>query len=186
MENNHVVYALMNKVTKQVYIGASQNVEARVNRHFYIASKDGHNRDWPLYANIRKYGRDNFDWIVLEELGNVSIKERNDAEERWCKPFFELCPDKSLNQTPSGSNKGMTHSEEHKRKVSENHGRSKQVIELNSGLIFKSKSEAAKHFGVSHHDIGWMCEFNTGNPSIRMYAVNRLSAKDLNFAYPSE
>ena len=83
-----------------------------------------------------------------------------------------------------------TMSEETKRKMSlaksgGNHPLSKPVREKNSGLIFGSKSEAAKHFDVNPNDVGWSCQHSAGFYA-NSKSLKRLKEKGLEFEYVKE
>lgn len=61
------IYKIVNEITNEIYIGQSINIEQRIQKHMYTASKyDGlpFNR---LYHAISKYGYLNFSYEVLEE-----------------------------------------------------------------------------------------------------------------------
>ena len=68
------IYKISNKINSRVYIGLTNNLERRFNEH-----KIGKG-SIPLYKDIIKYGEENFDFSVLEEVedyNQASQKEFN-------------------------------------------------------------------------------------------------------------
>lgn len=66
---NHTVYAIRNKMNNKSYIGWTTNFIDRKSRHLRCAKKGTNTR---LYDAIRRYGKENFEWIILfDNLGGV-------------------------------------------------------------------------------------------------------------------
>jgi group I intron endonuclease len=65
METNYI-YKITNKVNGKVYIGKSNDPERRWKQHKSEVYK---NKTTYLYQSMRKYGVDNFSFIVIEECG---------------------------------------------------------------------------------------------------------------------
>ena len=117
---------IINKINGHKYIGMSNNIERRINEHknksFSSNKKDDLNK--VLYKAIRKYGWDNFDWVILEECPNDKLKER---EIYWIDHYNTYKDRNHYNETPGGDmpGKNTVH-------VGEEHGRSilteKEVI----------------------------------------------------------
>lgn len=61
------VYEIVNKINGKFYVGKTVNLKARKATHFSHARR-GFNG--PLYAAIRKYGEDNFEFEVIAECPN--------------------------------------------------------------------------------------------------------------------
>ena len=68
------VYMLTNTINGKRYIGSSKDISARLSTHFGRDSKKYPNH--PLYADVLLYGRESFDWIVLEECENLLEREQ--------------------------------------------------------------------------------------------------------------
>ena len=66
------IYMIRNKKTGQIYIGQSKNIEKRWLQHNNISDID---------FDMRKYGIDEFSFVVLEELD--TYKERLEREKYW-------------------------------------------------------------------------------------------------------
>lgn len=73
------VYLITNKINGKQYVGASNNVPDRISQHFgsVVQRKYPHRT---MYKDIKKYGRDEFDVQILEE---VSEDEKLSREQHW-------------------------------------------------------------------------------------------------------
>ncbi len=72
MENDYVVYMHKNKINSKKYIGATRNIKTRF-------GKDGNNyKGQPFYKEIKKYGWNNFEHLILYE--NLTADEANQKE----------------------------------------------------------------------------------------------------------
>lgn len=75
------IYQIRNKANGKSYVGKTlKTVEIRWKEHCAEALKERH-KDRPLYRAIRKYGVDNFELSILEEVTNVNTI--NDREVYW-------------------------------------------------------------------------------------------------------
>lgn len=120
-----IVYCATNIISGKKYIGITkQKLSDRKKRHRYVAKKL---KKHPFYDAWRKYGKENFKWEVLRECD--SVEEASLLEEHYIKEINTI--------SPNGYNllegkiippnmKGISKSEEHKKKISEaNKGKSK-------------------------------------------------------------
>ena len=79
------IYKIENLVNKKVYIGQSKNIEKRWLNHKSDAFNSiSHSYDYPLYKAIRKYGLENFDFVVLEEC---LVEELNEKERQYIQQY---------------------------------------------------------------------------------------------------
>ena len=62
------IYKIVNCINNKIYIGQSVNVAHRFLQHKYNIKR---NIKHPLYNSIRKYGVENFEFIVIEEVLNI-------------------------------------------------------------------------------------------------------------------
>lgn len=83
-----IIYCYINKVTGKRYIGQTINPDQRKRSHLHEATK--RNSDYYFHRSIRKYGWDNFDYIVLEE--NVERTLLNDRETYYINEYNSLWP----------------------------------------------------------------------------------------------
>lgn len=110
----YYIYAYMNKLDGRLYIGQTQDLEARDKAHIYNRS------NLHIDNAIRKYGRDNFDCWVITTVD--SIESANQEEMYWIAELRKhLGSDMLYNKSNGGeaSFRGMKHSEETKKKMSE-------------------------------------------------------------------
>ena len=95
------IYKITNKVNRKVYIGQSISIEHRWAAHKSTAfRKTSKEYDKPLYASIRKYGLDNFDFSVIEECQPAELNEK---EIYWIKYYQSNDLSKGYNLTPGGN-----------------------------------------------------------------------------------
>jgi group I intron endonuclease len=205
-------YCFTNKINNKKYVGITCNIKRRYNQH-----KNTNSRAVVFCLAIKKYGFENFDFLVLKE--NLSLKDAKLIERQFIKDFNSIVPngynrtkggDSSVKHTketiekiveknriwrlinghqmtgkkhseetkkllkesalkrtdrPSGEahwNFGMKHKESTKKKMSikqslGNNGFSKQVIDLNTNIIYSCINEAKLIYGISHSFISMVC-----------------------------
>lgn len=89
------IYKITNKINQHCYIGLSTTIEQRKRNHKSIAfNSNSPKYNYPLYAAIRKYGIENFDFTVIETCPISLLKER---ESYWIKYYQP-----EYNQTTGG------------------------------------------------------------------------------------
>lgn len=69
------VYKITNNITKDFYIGSTNNIQRRFIQHRYNGSDKGRKHS-NLYNDMRKYGLDNFSFDVLELTDNYRESEQ--------------------------------------------------------------------------------------------------------------
>lgn len=83
------IYCLRNIVNGKRYIGQSTNIEMRTKHHFYDLKRGVHyNRH--LQGSFTKYGVSNFEFHILEEVGEDMLDVR---EQSWIN-YFQTMDDK--------------------------------------------------------------------------------------------
>lgn len=96
------IYKITNNITNNEYVGQSVNIEKRWKDHKKEAfNENSHCYEYPLYKAIRKYGIENFTFVILEEC---LVSELNEKEKYWIKyydTFFN-----GYNQTMGGDGSG--------------------------------------------------------------------------------
>lgn len=81
-----LIYMAVNTVNNKIYIGQTRLLlSQRKAQHIHKALKG--NTKTRFYAALRKYGKDVFDWIELE---NVPLVELNDAERFWIQYYKSI------------------------------------------------------------------------------------------------
>ena len=82
------VYLVTNKLNGKRYVGSSVDVAGRLSTHF---GRDARKySDKPFYADILKYGRDNFKFELLESCERNKLIEREQYFYDTLKPEYNL------------------------------------------------------------------------------------------------
>lgn len=136
-----VIYKIINKVNNKFYIGKSVNsAQIRFSQHIHAAikSKKSNNR---FYNAIRKYGKDNFYFEILEQ--NIPSELLNDKEKLW---ISKLNP--HYNSTIGGEGtSGFKFSNEQKLKMSLNRKGKKHTDETIEKLRLANLGEKNPMYG---------------------------------------
>jgi len=133
------IYQILNKVTNKSYVGKSKDYKKRFKNHLKCAGKKVNRR---LYDSINKHGKENFELILLEDLGDVTRKEANTKETYWIDKLNTLMPyGYNMTKGGDGGNTLDAWSAEDKKKLWAQQGekrRGKRPVEFS-----RSMSEAA-------------------------------------------
>lgn len=101
------VYKITNKINNKCYIGITKDIVRRFSYHKRVREEENCKEyDKPLYAAIRKYGIDNFEFSVLEE--GLSIEEANLREIALIKEYNSLTHNHGYNIREGGDLSGTT------------------------------------------------------------------------------
>ena len=93
------IYKITNKINNKSYIGKTNNLSRRWQDHKYKAFDEKDKEyDKVLYKAFRKYGVDNFDFCIIEELPDYSIS--GEREQYWIKKYDTYY--NGYNETPGG------------------------------------------------------------------------------------
>ena len=87
MEKIIGVYKITNTITGDSYIGSSKNVKQRLAVHKCQSTWKNHPNN-PMYLDMRKYGVDNFELQILEEVESDSLKETEQQFIELLKPTY--------------------------------------------------------------------------------------------------
>jgi len=105
------VYVILNRVTGEMYVGASHNITKRWNRHRGSLHSGGHHCK-PLMKAWREYGQGAFTFMMLE---CVEPARNREAEQRYLDTGKYTY---NVTKCASGhSSLGMVHTDETRRKV---------------------------------------------------------------------
>lgn len=91
------VYKIQNAINGKIYIGQSVNPTRRKAGHFCDAKRGN---EYPLSKSIRKHGRENFSFEVIDECEDSLINER---EIYWIAFYDSTNREKGYNQTKGGT-----------------------------------------------------------------------------------
>lgn len=131
------VYKITNKINGKCYIGSSVDIKKRWREHrarSVITTNNYKNTYYShLYCAFRKYGRDNFEYEVLEELENESdLLERERYWYFYYKPEYNrMIPDRV------GVCCGRKHTQETKDKIKAHNAKYWQGKKLPNEMIEK-------------------------------------------------
>lgn len=159
MKTNCGIYKII--INDKIYIGSSINLKSRKYQHLSLLRNKKHSNNY-LQNAFNKYGRDNFKWIVeenvnriedVEELKNILIER-----EQYYLDFYESYnPKKGYNiRTVADRNIGLQHSEDTKNKIKEK--RKNQIItftpehreKIRKSLIGRESPMKGKKFTKQH------------------------------------
>ena len=96
------VYKIINCLNRKSYIGITNNIEERFQYHqtrFDKKSKKEY-REKPLYKAFRKYGIENFKFLILYK--GLTLQEAKDKEVELIKKFKTLTHENGYNITKGG------------------------------------------------------------------------------------
>lgn len=142
------IYRILNKINGKSYIGSTNNVERRFKEHIGAAhwtKSDSYN--YPLQSAFRKYGIDNFNFLILEE---VSIDKTPEREQYWIKYYNTLTNSGyGYNQTLE-TECALRDPELHQKQIDKIGKRCALINEQNNILeIYQSLNDAARKNGKS-------------------------------------
>jgi group I intron endonuclease len=146
------VYAIVNKANGHRYVGSSADIERRWQKHVSLLETNKHH-NLHLQHAWNKYGKDNFDFVLLFECTSDSLLDHEQDYINKIMPEYNIC-------VTAGSRLGIPHSEATKNKLAIANIGKKQSEETKSkrgnalkGYIrseeFKRK-ESISHLGISH------------------------------------
>ena len=134
------IYQILNKITRKSYVGKSKDYQNRFLNHKKAARNKCNRR---LYDSMNHHGIENFELILLEELGNVTRQEASDKETFWVTKLNTLMPN-GYNMTPGGDGGNTIEfwSDADKKKLWEQQGKARTGIKKTE-LAKKKMSIAA-------------------------------------------
>ena len=126
------IYKITNKINGKIYIGQSNNCERRFQEH--CAPSRAKNSRIPVDLAIKKYGKENFSFEVVEQC---NLELLNSREEYWIKYFNSIKDGYNCNaggnQASIGSNNGRAKLTEEDiiviRKAYAEHKKQKEIYE---------------------------------------------------------
>jgi len=98
------IYKFESKVSGNIYIGQSVNIEKRIKRHISDAyNESSKSYNYPLESSIRKYGIEN---IAVETIETCLVQELDNREIYWIEHYQSFF--KGYNQTLGGNGGSKT------------------------------------------------------------------------------
>jgi len=171
-----VIYKIEHKVTKRAYIGKAQDVDRRWWEHLNNVKRG---KQHPLYDAIRKYGKDAFNFEVIE---SVSDQEVNQREINLIKEYNAIYPaGYNLTEGGTGGNtkKGMTEDQKLQHRAQQSKNAKQQVIQ---GIGICAKSVKGKHITETCPEIAekWRVNYNKGqNQKSKRYAEGNFTLAEI-------
>lgn len=137
------IYKITAKHNGKVYIGQSNDIYTRWRSHWKQVNRG--DNDY-LHNCMRKYGKDNFEYEIIEECNQDIINER---EKYWIQHYDSY--NNGLNLTLGGEGvKGKVFSYEEKEKMrnyAKNVGRSKPVLQIDTAGNIVNEWRSCKEIG---------------------------------------
>ena len=149
------IYKIINIINQKVYIGQSINIQKRIHQHFWKSQcqKDV-SYNSILHNAIRKYGKQNFKWEVVEECSVDQIDEK----QKYYIQFYNSLTPNGYNILTGGETPPIMKGENHVEAILSK----EQVIQLTEDLknTRESFESLRKKYGfVSRTSIS---DFNKG------------------------
>jgi hypothetical protein len=98
---NRGVYAIINEITGEMYIGSSSNIGGRKDKHFSLLRHNKHTNS-KLQESVNLYGIDCFKLFILEYTDDLINREQYFVD--YYNPYFNITTD-IINNTPSESSR---------------------------------------------------------------------------------
>lgn len=138
------IYKITNKINNKCYVGQSNDIQRRFKEHIWAGDKTRILLD----KAIKKYGKENFTYEILEEC---SLEELNEKEEYWIKKCNAVEEGYNLSsggtQQSVGSNNGRSKLTEEDiriiRTAYANHEKQSKVYELFKDKVTFNTFQAA-------------------------------------------
>ena len=126
---NMYVYKIINVINRKSYIGITNNIEDRFNFHRkrYNKLSKAEYIEKPLYKAFRKYGIENFKFLVLYD--NLSLEEAKIKEVELIKKFKTLVHENGYNVTKGGDWRSNSGENNNTTKLTE-----KEVLDIRSKI----------------------------------------------------
>ena len=132
------IYKIKNNINNKIYIGQSVDIEKRWNKHLYATD------DFVIHKAIRKYGKNNFTFSILEECEMEFLDEK---ENYWIAYYDSTMP-KGYNMIPGGSNGAG---------LAKGHEVNQYDLKGNFIASYRSANQASQATGIDHWSICACC-----------------------------
>ena len=135
------IYKIRNCINGKIYVDQSIDIKNRFKQHKYICKKNKYNH--PLYNAFKKYGIDNFEFIIVEIVDDIFLL---DLREQYWLNHYQSC-DRDYGYNIALGAKGVIHTEETKQKIANSHKGSKysEEAKLNMAVAQKGKIRTEEH-----------------------------------------
>jgi len=143
------IYLIRNKITDKTYIGRSVNIYKRILHHKFTLRNKTKDANFHLCKAWYKYGEDNFEYVVLEDVEKNNEK-LNQRELFWMTKYKST--NRKFGYNLKFKTKGGTLPEETRKRMSDS--MIKRVAELNydtskhSHTFWKDNPKKLKEMGI--------------------------------------
>lgn len=136
------IYCIENKVDNKKYVGSSKNITRRLKYHHKSLLKSNKHWNGHLQSAWNKYGSENFEFYVLEEV----IEENNltDREQHWMDLYNVCDREFGYNLAPKADRSGHSPETIEKMKISRKGKPSGMLGKKHSKEALQKISEAGK------------------------------------------
>lgn len=110
------IYCATNRINGKKYVGYTDDFERRKNQHLWEAERDP---QWHFHRAIAKYGKDAFDWQILEESNDQEYALHVLEELHIRQQNSHAYDGHGYNYSYGGNGAGRPVTEERKKKISE-------------------------------------------------------------------
>ena len=148
------IYKATNKNNGKFYIGRCKgDIRAREYKHWWYATNK--NTNMPFPNALRKYGRDSFEWEIIEETREDN---NGDREVYW---IDKLQPAYNATLGGDGGRFGVACPEHVKEATRQS--RIVKVRDKRTSKVYNSMKEAREDTGVLESSISRSCRYKGGN-----------------------
>ena len=103
---------ITNKKNNRSYIGQSIDIEKRIKVHFWAAYKENlPSYNYHIYQAIRKYGKENFEWKILETLETYDRQKLDELEQFYIKKYDTFKHGYNMNEGGNTANQNIASGE---------------------------------------------------------------------------
>ena len=122
------IYKIQNIVTLQIYVGLSNDIIRRKKEHLTSLLGNRHENKH-LQHSFNKYGKDNFQFTIIDSNNNYSIKDLELLEKLYIMKYNSFNKTEGFNKTLGGERGclGYNHTEYNLNRISENNYQNKKV-----------------------------------------------------------
>lgn len=179
------IYLLTNLINNHLYVGKSINIEKRFVNHINTSNNpNSPEYNYPIHRAIRKYGSENFNLSILENIEPYVEDIANQQEKYWIQKLNTFYSNEHYNATLGGDGKlGRKLSLEERKKLSQ---KQKEAYQTTQGKL-RAKKHSIHISGKNNPNYG---KHLNGKRVLcvetqQIYASARAAAKDVNRSHTS-
>ena len=140
------IYKIVNRVNGKYYVGSSNNIKKRWSKHKNDLNKNIHNNKY-LQRSWNKYGKDNFDFIILEKISPTNLLSKEQSYLNICKNDKNKY---NIAYSSTAPMLGKNHTQDAKKKMSICKKGKPGIPKSLESKIKQSNSMKGKYLGCNH------------------------------------